>query len=707
MFENVPTVSLAERQQVLGALERLQAKLVQREEWSHSAAVGSLRGALQSPLFSHILTLQHSIKQLRSQLSSLPPDAAGDFSFSRKGQLVLSGGGGGSAPPARPSPSTVVTNGSSPAVHQVPPPGDLQKWILAAAKGRQTQVVQLSRPLSGGLGFSVVGLSPAGGSSQGVLVKHIQPGGVAHRDGRLRERDQVLVINRCPLEAGMSHQQALLLLQQPGDTVELVVARDGPVSGPVGASSPRVSTHLSSTDQWGQVEEIQLVNDGSGLGFGIVGGRSSGVVVRTLLPNSVADKDGRLRTGDHILRIGATPTSGLTSDQVVKVLQGCGSHVTMLIARDPRGERSAAGGAPPPAPPPPPDSAPVAALPPSPPGLQAPPPQRRFSRTPNLEGYEIHEVPLSKKQGQSLGISIIGHNALTSQDAVGVFVKDVVPGSAAEQSGNIRVHDRLIALDGVSLQGLTNQEVLEVMRRTGPTVVLSVVRKRTRGQERSLDKVEREPSRVSLRRSLEVSSGSLASEATKAKPALVQPSTVAPPKDAEVRAKWESVLGPKYKVLVVNLDPVIEDDEELQRSSKLLPVHTLRLGVELDSFDGHHYVSSVVPGGPVEQHGLLRPEDELLEVNDVQLYGKSRREVLSFLKEVPPPFTLVCCRHPPTFDLLESPEESESEAEPEPAGRRDPVEEVELKLSSMLSREKQQEPQQTGEQEVQDRKSVV
>lgn len=57
----------------------------------------------------------------------------------------------------------------------------------------------------------------------------------------------MLVINCCPLEAGMSHQQALLLLQQPGDTVELVVARDGPVSGPVSASSPRVSTHLSST----------------------------------------------------------------------------------------------------------------------------------------------------------------------------------------------------------------------------------------------------------------------------------------------------------------------------------------------------------------------------------------------------------------------------------------------------------------------------
>lgn len=58
----------AERQQVLGALERLQAKLAQREEWTHSGTVGSLRQTLQSPLFTHILTLQQSIRQLRNQV---------------------------------------------------------------------------------------------------------------------------------------------------------------------------------------------------------------------------------------------------------------------------------------------------------------------------------------------------------------------------------------------------------------------------------------------------------------------------------------------------------------------------------------------------------------------------------------------------------------------------------------------------------------
>lgn len=61
-------MSSAERQQVLGALERLQVKLVQREEWTHSDTMGNLRDTLQSPLFNHILTLQHSIKQLRNQV---------------------------------------------------------------------------------------------------------------------------------------------------------------------------------------------------------------------------------------------------------------------------------------------------------------------------------------------------------------------------------------------------------------------------------------------------------------------------------------------------------------------------------------------------------------------------------------------------------------------------------------------------------------
>lgn len=43
---------------------------------------------------------------------------------------------------------------------------------------------------------------------------------------------------------------------------------------------------------WQHVETIELVNDGSGLGFGIVGGKSTGVIVKTILPGGVADQVG-------------------------------------------------------------------------------------------------------------------------------------------------------------------------------------------------------------------------------------------------------------------------------------------------------------------------------------------------------------------------------------------------------------------------------
>ncbi|XP_045061262.1 inaD-like protein isoform X3 [Coregonus clupeaformis] len=692
MYENVPTVSTVERQQVLQALERLQAKMAQREEWTHSERLGVLRDALQSPLLGHILTLQHSIKQLKDQLNCMPPDTCSEFSFSRKGQLIVSASRPASSL-CTSGPGSVLSNGSTLSSVGLRSPDQLQRWLRTAAKGRPTEHISLPKPLSGGLGFSVVGLRPEGTGGHGVFIRQVQPGSIAHRDGRMQENDQILVINGTPLDQSVTQQQAITLLQQPGDRVDLVVAREPSTATqhtPLLPPGPIIQKSVQ--EQWGHVEEMELVNDGSGLGFGIVGGKATGVVVRTLVPNSVADKDGRLRTGDHILRIGETPTWGLASDQVVKVLQGCGSRVRMLIARDPLGQPSTSL-----PPPPPPATSPVSALPPLP-GVG---PQRRVSRTPNLEGYEIHEVPLKKKEGQSLGISIIGYNAFTSEDALGVFVKNVVPGSAAEQSGNIRIHDRIIAMDGVSLQGFTNQEVLDVMKQTGQTVHLTLARKMASPRpslERSLDKVQREPSRVSLKRSAEIKARSSDLQRAPSVAPLLEPTETllmstsrtqlasamegVSLSELELRAKWEQALGPDYDVLVVVLDPVIEDDAELQKYSKLLPIHTMRLGVELDSFDGHHYISSVAPEGPVAKHGLLRPEDELLEVNGVQLYGKSRREAVAFLREVPPPFTLVCCRHLTEEGSDYQPDRDDEWRSPSPAIS---LSELEAKLSSALT----------------------
>ena len=60
-----------------------------------------------------------------------------------------------------------------------------------------------------------------------------------------------------------------------------------------------------------QVEVIELVNNGSGLGFGIIGGQQAGVIVKTILPDGVADRDGRLKPNDFILQVSHHSTFSL------------------------------------------------------------------------------------------------------------------------------------------------------------------------------------------------------------------------------------------------------------------------------------------------------------------------------------------------------------------------------------------------------------
>ncbi|KAK0394235.1 hypothetical protein QR680_000641 [Steinernema hermaphroditum] len=96
----------------------------------------------------------------------------------------------------------------------------------------------------------------------------------------------------------------------------------------------RDTAQMVLTGDWTQVEIIQLPNDPSvGLGFGIVGGTSTGVVVKTILPGSAADKDKRLRAGDHILQIGRMNVHGMSSQQVATILRQQENIVELVVGR--------------------------------------------------------------------------------------------------------------------------------------------------------------------------------------------------------------------------------------------------------------------------------------------------------------------------------------------------------------------------------------
>lgn len=82
-----------------------------------------------------------------------------------------------------------------------------------------------------------------------------------------------------------------------------------------------------------QIQSIELVNDGTGLGFGIIGARTSGTIVKTIKPGGVADRDSRLISGDHILQIGDVNLQGMNSEEVANVLRRSGTHVRLVVAR--------------------------------------------------------------------------------------------------------------------------------------------------------------------------------------------------------------------------------------------------------------------------------------------------------------------------------------------------------------------------------------
>nr|XP_014352293.1 PREDICTED: inaD-like protein [Latimeria chalumnae] len=631
--------STLDKQHVLQAIDRLKTKLREKGDTSQTEKLNILHDTVQSPLFNQILTIQHSIKQLKEQLNRMPSGCWADFDFSQKGLLVFNADSPVSALSGTPQYENIpsgtghmIVNQPVPSVTPRKADNQFDTIIKKTAQGRQVEYIELQKPAVGGLGVSLIGCNNDNERQAGIFIK-VQPGSIAARDGRLKENDHILAINHTPLDQNVSHQQAIALLQQSVGSVHLVVARGSTPNNKPDNITP------SQPVRWNHIEDIELINDGSGLGFGIVGGKSTGVIVRTVVPGGLADRDGRLRTGDHILKIGGTDVQGMTSGQVAQVLKNCGNCVRMVIARNPTGNVSLK--------PPTPTNLPVATIP----ALL-----NQNATVAKPVNSDTYDVELKKKNGQSLGITVVGYVGSSNTDSSGVFVKSIVPGSAAEQNGLIQTQDRIVAVDGVNIQDFTNQEVVERLRNTGQTVHLTLARKKRcsnfLSRERSLDK---DVSRLSLARTMEteINSGSESEEDQEQKEnfqnetkqklqALAKVEHL--PQEDPLKSKWEKLLGPECEVMVVKLNPMILDDAELQKYSKLLPVHTLRLGVELDSFDGHHYISSVAPDGPAAINGLLQPEDELLEVNGVQLHGKSRREAVSFLREVPPPFTLVCCR---------------------------------------------------------------
>ncbi|EJY57494.1 AAEL017560-PA [Aedes aegypti] len=530
---------------------------------------------LQDPVFRNIVQIQDSLAELNNQITQHPSILPGDFDIASSGELVLN----------------------------VPPVSDLFEADYPDEQRVPSAQISPGSPAPPHLQQQQKG---------GIMMEHPAQQPLPPLPVQLQHPPAMKMTNELMMDSGVGEEH--LKLDSHDESALLQGMHDG----------SKLSGDLAA--EWSRILDIELVNDGTGLGFGIIGARATGVTVKTILAGGVADRDGRLQSGDQILQIGDVNLHEMVSEQVASVLRQSGTHVQLVVARPIDATNGAI------------EEFENSAIVPT--ALLANPLKLKqyladsgypeiFSvySIANLDKdsfdkdspidfpeTEIFTVELKKDQN-GLGITIAGY-VCEKEELSGIFVKSVSPGSAADLSGKIQVNDRIIDFDG--------QSIPWVLTSTGKKMMdASIILPPPSNVEAELDLLLAETT----------NQAALIKHGKQRSSLKVNEDT-----EAFIVKKWNSILGSDVKIIVANI-------RKFAASSGL----GISLEGTVDVEGGkevrpHHYIRSILPEGPVGQNGLLRSGDELLEVNGQRLLGMNHLEVVSILKELPQDVCMVCGR---------------------------------------------------------------
>nr|XP_040036152.1 disks large homolog 2 isoform X17 [Gasterosteus aculeatus aculeatus] len=182
-----------------------------------------------------------------------------------------------------------------------------------------------------------------------------------------------------------------------------------------------------------EFEEITLERGNSGLGFSIAGGTDNphigddpSIFITKIIPGGAAAEDGRLRVNDCILRVNDSDVSEVSHSKAVEALKVAGSIVRLYVRR----------------------------------------------RRPMLE--TIIEIKLIKGP-KGLGFSIaggVGNQHIPGDNSI--YVTKIIDGGAAQKDGRLQVSDRLLMVNNYSLEEVSHEEAVAILKNTSDVVYLKV-----------------------------------------------------------------------------------------------------------------------------------------------------------------------------------------------------------------------------------------
>ncbi|XP_055009730.1 tyrosine-protein phosphatase non-receptor type 13 isoform X3 [Boleophthalmus pectinirostris] len=499
----------------------------------------------------------------------------------------------------------------------------LKKKISAIpSPEREITAIQLKKDVKYGLGFQIVGGETSGRKDLGTIVSAITPGGPADVNGCLKPGDRLISVNDVYVE-GLSHAATVEILQNAPDDVKLVVSQ--PRERLYKDSSPS-HTPYQPKDPSKTLETLHKLNPDleSSSEEQAPTGSPSPVLHTGSMSSASSPSQGSKITSKVTQPSSSGVQQFLDRAKMAPTVSSIGSHKPdPNISLDPR-------------PPPLPiktRKAKVVELPKEPSDCgdsdmdeetyssQNKSMTKKECIMENVNGNapgvnslrpgDLFDAELSKKDS-SLGISVtvlFGKGGVnTSVRHGGIYVKAVIPKGAAELDGRIQKGDRVMAVNGKSLDGATHQQAVEALRDTGQKVHLL------------LEKGH-------------------------------------PPVDslhAPVTPQFTPPVGPTNEQSTgqANRQDYSFVTEENMFDVTLLK-NTSGLGFSFsreENVPGEPPGSSMVrvkklfPGQPAAESGRIRVGDVILKVNQTPLKGLSQHEVISALRGTGQEVTLLICR---------------------------------------------------------------